>query len=140
MSADSIYPSCMTYLNFADDTYVLAMPETALCFSTSVIASEFERTGQFLNDAKSEVLIAHDEVEHACRVRVWFPEELSSYVNDDILPPRLPARESAFMKPVTNMKILGSTVAARVCDAGREAIAHRVQCAWENWHANRYQL
>lgn len=133
-------PSCMTYLNFADDTYVLAMSETALCFSTSVVASDFARTGQLLNDSKSEVLISHNEVEHACRVRVWLFQELNSYVHDDILPSRHTAREFAYMKPVTKIKILASTVAAKVCNAGHEAIAHRVQCAWKSRYASRDQL
>lgn len=120
----------IAYLNFADDTYVLARTVRMLEYQVATLAEEFASAGQFLHSAKCEMFASSSEAEGQPRPRLWTKRELSLYRRTGHLPDRDPRVPLQHMSVAKQILVLGSYISEKHQDA---ALPARIQVAWYKW-------
>lgn len=133
-------PESIAYINFADDTCILARTAVMLEFELAVLQSEFRAVGQTLNMKKSEVLTRDAEEESVSPPRSWSDEELGAYEARGAEAPNTstsPIGRSSHA--VTRaMTVLGSEISFNPSQP--EALPARLKRVWHKSSLIRAQL
>lgn len=121
------------FLNFADDTYLLARHTRMLEYQLIVFREKLRHAGQHLHLGKCEVLGVTPQIgQERPSPRVWSMREMAEFVRfgrwPEGAPPDAPLDR---VKPVTSMTILGSVVTAS--RAQEEVLPARIRVAWMKW-------
>lgn len=136
-------PESIAYINFADDTYILARTAMMFEFELAVLQSELRAVGQILNMKKSEVLTRDAEEESVPPPpppRSWSDEELGAYEARGAEAPN--TSTSPIGRPplavARAMAVLGSEISFN--PSRPEALPARLNIVWQKFSLIEAQL
>lgn len=127
------------FLNFADDTHILARHSRMLEYQLSVLRATMSMLGQCLHVDKCEARTDEIGAESGPRPRTWTPADMKLYLAAGRYPTTLPeGARVQYLKTVSQMIVLGSEVSLDWHQ--KAALPARLRGAWQKWSQLRPQL